>query len=84
MLKCTLGQPLTRCKYTAKLLDFLMMNRDQEMHLAGCREICIKMKITHTCVCKNIDEQDPVYVRRPHNTSFQTELQSRFKPRRPL
>lgn len=52
MLKCTLGQPLTRCKYTAKLLDFLMMNRDQEMHLSGCREICIKMKIMYTCICK--------------------------------
>lgn len=68
MLKCTLGQPLTRCKYTDKLLDFLMMNREQKMHLSGCREICIKMKIMYTCVCKNIDEQNQVYVCKTHNT----------------
>ena len=34
--KYILGQTLTRCRYTAKLLDFLMMNRKQTMHLSGC------------------------------------------------
>jgi hypothetical protein len=34
----TLGQTLTRCRYTAKLLDFLMMNRKQTMHLSGYRK----------------------------------------------
>lgn len=36
--KYILGQTLTRCRYTAKLLDFLMMNRKQTMHLSGCRK----------------------------------------------
>ena len=36
--KYILGQTPTRCRYTAKLLDFLMMNRKQTMHLSGCRK----------------------------------------------
>lgn len=39
MLKCTLGQPLSGCEYTARLLDFLLTSRDAELQLPGCRDV---------------------------------------------
>jgi len=36
--KYTVGQTLTTCRYTAKLLDFLMMNTKQTVRLPGCRK----------------------------------------------